>query len=156
MEFQLQSPVFKHDERIPDQYTCMGDEISPPLNWNNAPKGTQSFALLMEDLDVPFGTITHWVIFNIPATQHELAEAIPREKLLPNGIIQGRIFMRRTGYMGPCPLWGTHRYRFILYALDTLLPPNPKINKKALLKAMKGHILAQSELACIYSKKKPE
>ena len=96
--------------------------------------------------------LTHWVVYNIPADRSELPEDLPHVKDIGNGIRQGRNGMWRTGYMGPCPPWGEHRYLFRLYALDTLL--DAKVgNKRGLMKASKGHILAQSELTGIYSKK---
>ena len=82
--------------------------------WINPPEGTQSFALTMEDLDSPLVTITHWVIYNIPAKTRELSEAIPHQTSLPDGTIQGKNGRRRNGYMGPCPPGGKHRYSFML------------------------------------------
>jgi Raf kinase inhibitor-like YbhB/YbcL family protein len=149
---RLKSPAFEDGKRMPDKYTCKGEEVSPPLSWSDSPEGTASFALIAEDLDTPIGAITHWVVYNIPAEQSELPEALPRVKDLGNGIRQGRNGVWRMGYMGPCPPWGEHRYLFRIYALDTLL--NEKVgSKRGLMKASEGHVLAQSELIGVYSKR---
>ena len=149
---ELSSIVFKNEGRIPDLYSCMGKEISPPLLWKNGPKDTKSFALIMDDLDTPIGILNHWIIYNIPRDKKQLLEDIPHETFLDDDSIQGRNSMRRTGYMGPCPPWGEHRYVFTLYALDTVLDKNPKMNKRKLLKAIEGHVLEQSQIIGIYSK----
>ncbi len=153
MNFELSSVAFKNGEKIPDIYTCKGKNISPPLMWKNVPKDTKSFALIMEDLDTPLGVITHWIIYNIPFKNREIPEDIPHQYKLSDNIIQGRNAMRKIGYMGPCPPWGKHRYIFKLFSLDTILEFNPKMNKKKLMKAIENHILDQSQLIGIYSKK---
>ena len=153
MDFQLLSNAFKHEGLIPDLYTCKGKNISPPLNWINPPGKTMSYAMIMVDLDTPLGTLTHWVIYNIPSDKLLLDENIPHGSNLLNGIIQGRNSMRRNQYMGPCPPWGKHRYFFTLYALDTKLEEDPKINKGKLMRLMKNHILSKAELMGNYSKK---
>ena len=151
--FKLTSAAFQEGGRIPDEYTCKGDNISPPLSWTDVPEGTESLALIVEDPDTPFGTMTHWVIFNIPADKRSLPEGIPRDGRLPDGTVQGRSGMRRTGYMGPCPPWGQHRYVFTIYALDTILEEDQQMSKKKLLKAMEGQVLARAKLAGLYSKR---
>lgn len=153
MNFQLRSSAFEHEGKIPDLYTCKGQNVSPPLMWENAPQGTKSYALTAEDLDTPVGAITHWVVYNIPPEKSELQEAIPHQDSFPDGTIQGRNAMRQRGYMGPCPPWGRHRYLFRLYALNTVLDYNPKANKKRLLSAMETHILSQAELMGYYSRR---
>ena len=151
--FQLASTAFVEGGRIPDEYTCKGHNISPPLSWTDAPDGTRSFALIVEDPDTPLGTMTHWVVFNIPAGVRSLPKGIPRDGHLPDGTVQGRSGMRRTGYMGPCPPWGQHRYVFTIYALDSIPEADPKTGKKKLLKAMEGHVLARATLTGVYSKR---
>ena len=153
MDFQLLSKAFKHEGTIQDLYTCKGKNISPPLIWVNPPEETKSYALIMEDLDTPLFTFTHWVIYNIPATKRELSKAIRNEIILPDGIIQGKNGMRQTGYMGPCPPWGKHRYSFTIYSLNAVLKADPDINKKKLLKAIENHVLAKANLIGYYSKK---
>ncbi len=154
MNFQLKSDAFEHEGHMPDLYTCKGKDISPPLMWIDPPEGTKSFAIITVDPDAILMTFTHWVMCNIPAEKRELPEAVPHQEEFENGAIQGRNGMRNNKYMGPCPPWGKHRYIFTIYALDVILGVDPKMNKKRLLKAMEGHILAQAELMGYYSKKR--
>lgn len=147
------SKSFKNEGKIPEIYTCKGKEISPPLIWKNIPNGTKSFALIMDDLDTPLGVLNHWVLYNIPQEKKELLENLPNDEKLSDNIIQGKNSLRKIGYMAPCPPWGTHRYVFTLYALDTILEFNPRMNKRRLLKAIEGHIIEYSEIMGLYSKK---
>jgi len=124
--------------------------MSPPLKWKGVPTNTESFVLIMEDPDTPVGTITNWVMYNIPSKVRKLKENIPHKKKFSNGVIQGRNSRRKNHYMGPCPPFGEHRYVFKLYALDTKLNEDTKI--KELLKKMEGHLLDQAELMGRYSK----
>jgi Raf kinase inhibitor-like YbhB/YbcL family protein len=149
-KFELTSSAFKNEGDIPDLYTCRGKNISPPLSFRNSPAGTKSYALFMVDLNTPIGTITHWVVYNIPADSGELAEALPPGMLLANGLNQGRNGMFRFGYMGPCPPWGRHRYLFRLFALDRTLTMEGALNKRVLLRLMKSHILAEAALLGYY------
>ena len=153
LSFTLKSKVFKHEEMIPELYTCTGKELSPPLNWDLVPEKTKSFAILMQDLDTPIKALTHWILYNIPSEMTGLPEGVSTQEPFSNGMIQGRNSMRKNEYMGPCPPFGKHRYKFTIYALDTLLEENTKMNKKKLLTAMDSHILAQSDLLCVYAKK---
>ena len=152
-DFELTSGAFTNEGDIPDRYTCRGRNISPPLCFANAPEGTESFALIMVDRDTPVGTITHWVVYNIPADSPELAEGIPTGKQLASGPNQGRNGMFRFGYMGPCPPWGRHRYLFRAFALDMRLPTDGTLNKRKLLSLTENHILAEAELLGYYPKK---
>jgi Raf kinase inhibitor-like YbhB/YbcL family protein len=152
MVFQLRSSAFDNKGSIPANHTCKGEEVSPPLNWSDPPRRTESFAVIMEDVDAPIGTITHWVLYNIPSEKRELQEAVPHQKSFPDGTIQGRNGMRKNRYMGPCPPFGMHRYYFKIFALDTVLEPDHKVNKKKLLRLMEGHILDKSQLMGLYSK----
>jgi Raf kinase inhibitor-like YbhB/YbcL family protein len=149
-KLELTSSAFENQGDIPDLYTCRGKNISPPLSFRSAPAGTKSCALFMVDLDIPIGTITHWVVYNIPADSGELAEALPPGKLLANGLNQGRNGMFRFGYMGPCPPWGRHRYLFRLFALDRTLPTEGALNKRKLLRSVETHILAEAALLGYY------
>lgn len=153
MNFELKSNKFLHNDTIPDRFGCKGKGISPPLSWQGVPEHTKSFALIMQDLDTPLTKLTHWILYNIPSDQTVLSEFIPSQKTFSNGMIQAKNSMRKNEYMPPCPPFGKHRYVFTLYALDILLETDPKMNKKKLLKAMDGHILAESELHGFYSKK---
>jgi Raf kinase inhibitor-like YbhB/YbcL family protein len=146
----IKSSAFGSGEMIASKYTCDGADFSPPLEWSGSPAGTKSFALVCDDPDAPMGTWVHWVIYDIPQTATMLAEGITRGKELPGGGTQGVNDFRKIGYGGPCPPGGTHRYFFKLYALDTMLGLKPGITKDQLLKAMRGHILAEAQLMGTY------
>jgi Raf kinase inhibitor-like YbhB/YbcL family protein len=152
MVFEMTSAAFAAGEPIPPKYTCDGDDVSPPLEWADPPAGTQSLALICDDLDAPAGTWVHWVLFNLPAGARALPEAVPADADLPDGGRHGNNGWRRLGYGGPCPPSGTHRYFFKLYALDTALDLAAGASKKELLGAMEGHVLAQVELMGVYSR----
>ena len=152
MTFELKSTAFAAGQPIPRQYTCDGENVSPPLQWNDPPAGTQSLALICDDPDAPAGTWVHWVLYNLPAKTRTLAEAIPATADLPDGSRHGKNGWGRLGYGGPCPPSGTHRYFFKLYALDTVLGLASGADKNQLLQAMQGHILAQTELMGTYKR----
>lgn len=148
---ELTSAAFAQGGAIPEQYSCKGVNVSPPLAWGEPPAGTQSFALIMDDPDAPGGTWVHWVLFNIPASARSLPEAIPADTTLPDGSLSGVSSFGGTGYGGPCPPGGTHRYFFRLYALDEMLAIEAGAGRGELEKAMAGHILAQGELMGTFS-----
>ena len=148
----ITSTAFKEGEMIPSKYTCDGDNISPQLSWTGAPGNTKSFALISDDPDAPVGVWVHWVVFNIPPSVSELEENYPKDRELRGGIIQGITDFRTTGYGGPCPPGGTHRYFFKLYALDTMLDENAGQTKAALQKAMEGHIIGEAQLMGKYKR----
>jgi Raf kinase inhibitor-like YbhB/YbcL family protein len=153
MTLSLSSRAFQDGERIPDKYTCEGQDISPSLMWNEPPQGTQSLALIVDDPDAPGGVFTHWVLFNIPPDSRGLPEAIPVEAQLPSGALQGKNDFNRNDYGAPCPPPGRpHRYCFTLYALDRVLDLKAGVSKKQVLDAVKGHILAQGKLTGIYQR----
>ena len=146
MEMSLTSPAFNDGEAIPVEYSCDGDDVSPDLDWFGIPDGTQSLALIMDDPDAPVGTWVHWVLYNIPGDIPGLQKGI-------TGVgLDGTNSWSRTGYGGPCPPGGTHRYFFKLYALDTDLDLEAGASKEALLAAMEGHVLGQAELMGTYSR----
>ena len=146
MTLQLKSSDFASGQKIPKQFTCEGEDISPALSWNDPPAGTKSFALIVDDPDAPAGTWVHWVIWNIPASTHQLPENLAKSDRLDNGATQGRNDFGKTGYNGPCPPPGkAHRYFFRLYALDGKLTLPPGASRQQLDGAMQGHILAQAE-----------
>ncbi len=153
MNFSINSTAFSEGERIPDRYTCEGEDISPPLSWSNLPEGVHSLALISDDPDAPVGTWDHWVIYNIPADSNGVTEAVPTDESLADGAKQGLNSWGRTGYGGPCPPPGSpHRYFVKLYALDTILTLPANEDKSSVEKAMRGHILAEAQLMGIYSR----
>lgn len=143
---EIKSTAFENKGMIPERYTCDGEDISPPLEWYDAPDGTQSFSLICDDPDAPMRTWVHWVVYDIPPNINALPEHAPPEQELTNGGKQGRSDFGTIGYGGPCPPSGTHRYFFKLYALDSFVGLHPGATKEQLLKAMKGHILEKSTL----------
>ena len=149
MAIKVTSTAFKDGEIIPKQYTCDGNDISPPLTWSGAPQETKSIALICDDPDAPVGTWVHWVMYDIPASVRELAEGA---KSLPAGAKQGINDFRKLDYGGPCPPGGTHRYFFKVYALDTMLNIREGASKAELLKAMEGHIVGQGQLIGRYKR----
>lgn len=152
MELKITSSAFDEGGMIPKQYTCDGANISPPLRWTSVPLGTKSLALICDDPDAPMGIWVHWIIFNLPTNINELPESIPPQKTLENGAKQGINDFPKIGYAGPCPPSGTHRYYFKLYALDTEIDLDAGATKRELLKAIKGHILAEGQLMGRYKR----
>src|SRR5262245_33083889 len=157
MPLSLSSSAFSQLGDIPKRYTCEGTDISPPLSWSHVPDGTKSFALIVDDPDAPDPkapqtTWVHWVLFNLPATTRMLAENASGAAL-PPGTNEGRNDWKQTGYGGPCPPIGRHRYFHKLFALDTVLTGLDVPMKKELETAMQGHILARAELIGTYEKK---
>jgi len=143
---KITSSGFENEGMISDKYTCDGENISPPLEWDNPPDDTKSFALICDDPDAPMGTWVHWVVYDIPASISKLPGNTPPEKRLVNGGKQGTNDFHKIGYGGPCPPSGVHRYFFKLYALDDYVDLEPGATKEQLLRAMKGHILAEEKL----------
>ncbi len=153
---KLTSPVFQHNGAMPARFTCDGIDVSPELLWSELPAETKSLALIVDDPDAPDPraprmTWVHWVLYNIPPSATGLLEAIAA-KALPSGTRLGLNDWGRTGYGGPCPPIGRHRYFHKLYALDTLLSDLGNPIKATLEKAMQGHILAQVELIGTYQR----
>lgn len=154
MALELKSSAFGEGASIPPKYTCDGQDMSPPLSWSGAPAGTKSFAIISDDPDAPVGTWVHWVAWNIPAGLSSLKEGMEKGAALSDGTKQGISDFKRPGYGGPCPPSGTHRYFFKLYALDTTLNIPATSTKKDLEIAMKGHILAQTQLMGTYTRQR--
>lgn len=151
MTLTLTSPAFSHNEGIPSIYTCDGKNISPPLVWSGVPKEAKSLALIVDDPDAPERTWVHWVLYNLPPESKGFPEGV-RAQQLPAGTKEGINDFRSTGYGGPCPPSGKHRYFHKLYALDTILPDLGVPTKTKLEKAMRGHILAEAELVGSYAR----
>ena len=157
MTMIIQSQAFADGERIPLRHTGDGEDVSPPLKWLNVPGGTRELALIVDDPDAPTPEPwVHWLIYKIPPTVVELPEAVPRypEVTQPAGALQGRNSWDAVGYRGPAPPrgHGTHHYQFRIYALDVPLKLVSNPDKKALLKAMEGHILDQGILTGVYQR----
>ncbi len=156
MSLTLVSTAFPTGGSIPPRYTCEGEEVSPALAWHGVPAGTQSLVLIVDDPDAPDPrapkmTWVHWLLYNLPPDATGLPEGVAPGQL-PAGTLQGVNDWRRTGYGGPCPPIGRHRYYHRLYALSAKLPDLHNPTKGALEKAMQGHVLAQAELLGSYQK----
>jgi Raf kinase inhibitor-like YbhB/YbcL family protein len=152
MTIKVSSSALEQGELIPSKYTADGQNISPPLEWQDMPTETKSIALICDDPDAPLGTWVHWVMWNIPPEKSSLAENVPAVETLPDGTKQGITDFKSTGYGGPAPPSGTHRYYFKIYALDIKLSLPADSTKANLLKAMKGHILAEGRLMGTYKR----
>ncbi len=148
---KLHSPAFQHEGEIPSKYTCRGEDVSLPLSWEGVPKGTKSFALIMEDPDAPAGTWVHWVIFNIPPDVKKLEENI---RTLSAGAKEGINSWSKLGYRGPCPPHGEHRYFIRFWALDTILDLPKGATSRDVRNAIQEHILGSAEFMGKYGKKK--
>lgn len=150
----LSSTAFAHNGEVPRKHTCDGQDLSPRISWTGAPAGTRSFALIVDDPDAPDPkapkmTWVHWVLYNLPADTAGLQEGV---RTLPAGTREGLNDWKRTGYGGPCPPVGRHRYFHKLYALDVALPDLGRPTKAQLEQAMAGHVLARAELVGLYQR----
>jgi Raf kinase inhibitor-like YbhB/YbcL family protein len=152
---ELTSPAFDHEGLIGPRYTCDSDDVSPSLVWAGIPENTKSLVLIVDDPDAPDPdapkmTWVHWVLYNLPVTSKGLPEAVGVDSL-PCGTLEGRNDWKRTGYGGPCPPIGRHRYFFKLFALDIELLGMDQPTKQELERAMEGHVLADAVLMGTYS-----
>jgi Raf kinase inhibitor-like YbhB/YbcL family protein len=159
MTLALSSPAFSPGGAIPALLTCEDRDLSPALEWRGLPEATKSLVLIVDDPDAPDPkaprtTWVHWVLYNIPPRAHGLPEGVAA-KDLPPGTREGLNDWKRTGYNGPCPPIGRHRYFHKLYALDTQLPDLGPATKAEVEKAMEGHVLARAELMGTYQKRAP-
>jgi Raf kinase inhibitor-like YbhB/YbcL family protein len=150
----LVSPAFADGAAIPQEYTCKGKDISPPLKWSGVPSETKSLALIMDDPDATTGTWVHWVLYDLAPSMIELPEGLSaKEHIAVGSGKEGVNDFKRLGYGGPCPPAGKpHQYIFKLYALDTTLDLKPGAKKKDLEHAMEKHILAQGQLMATYKR----
>ena len=141
----VKSIAFEDNKLIPVKYTCDGANVNPPLTVEGIPEETKTLVLIIDDPDAPMGTFDHWIVWNIPPTTRKIEE---------NTVIgtEGMSSYRKHAYGGPCPPYGTHRYFFKVYALDTQLDLKLNSTKRDVEKAMKGHILAEGELVGLYSR----
>ncbi len=153
-QLKIASEAFTDQGRIPREYTCEGEDVSPALSWDQAPSGTVAWALITDDPDAPKKTWVHWVVYDIPAATNTLPRGVP-EGELPGGGMQGKNDFGNLAYGGPCPPpgHGPHHYHFKLYALDRKLALDPGATKEQVLNAMKDHVLAEGELIGVYERK---
>jgi Raf kinase inhibitor-like YbhB/YbcL family protein len=153
----LSSSAFRHQSDIPARFTCEGQDISPPLRWSGVPDSAKSLVLIVDDPDAPDPkapkmTWVHWILYNLPPSTSELPEGVQPQQL-PTGTLEGLNDWKRTGYGGPCPPVGRHRYFHKLYALDAMLPGLHTPAKGLVEQAMSGHVVAQAELVGTYERK---
>ncbi len=158
MGLALSSPAFTPGGEIPALFTCEGQDLSPALDWTGVPEAAESLVLIVDDPDAPDPsapkmTWVHWVLYNIPPAARGLPKGVAARDL-PAGTKEGTNDWKRTGYGGPCPPIGRHRYFHKLYALDTVLPDLGTAAKVRVEAAMRGHVIAQAELVGTYQKKK--
>ena len=165
LTIQLRSTAFADGGMIPHRFTCDGSDRSPDLRWSGVPENCRTLVLICDDPDAPAGTWSHWVFFNLPPQVKALKEGVPASEHVSNTSIevsspagsdrdatQGKNDFGKVGYGGPCPPSGTHRYVFRLYALDARLELGPEATRADVLKAMKGHILAEGRLIGKYTR----
>ena len=145
---KIASPQFKNNEEMPDKYGCKGTNINPPLIISDVPAGAKSLALIVDDPDAARGNWTHWVMFNIQPETREIAEGS-----VPAGAVQGTNDFGGANYGEPCPPFGTHRYIFKIYALDTMLDLSAQATKQDLEKAAVGHVSDRAEIVGLFTRK---
>ncbi len=144
-KLSITSPAFKNGEPMPKKHSQYGENSNPPLDIAGTPAETKALALIMTDLEIPLGLkITHWIMWNVPPTNRIEENSAPG--------VQGRNSRRRKSYMGPRPPFGTHRYLFEVYALDTMLDLDQDASRRDLEKALEGHVLAKGELMGTYQR----
>ena len=144
--FAIHCPAFGDGEKIPNIYACDGNNINPELEFRSVPEGTKSLALIVDDPDAPSGLFIHWVIWNIPPETRVIKEAAS-----PFGV-SGLNGADETGYVGPCPGGGVHRYFFKVFALDNVISLSPQSYAVDLMRAMNGHIIGQAQLIGLYER----
>ena len=154
MSLTLSSSAFRGNGPIPEEYTCDGANAAPPIQWRGVPSGTKTLALIVDDPDAPDPaapkrTYVHWVVYDIPPNASGLTG-----DSLPSGAREGTNDRNETGYTGPCPPIGRHRYFFKLYALDTMIGNRGALTKAKLEEAMSGHVVEQAELIGTYERAK--
>ena len=145
---KVTSPAFSEGQTIPAKYTCDGGDLIPPLAFEGVPPKAVTIALVMDDPDAPGGTWDHWVIWNMPPSQHGIAEG-----KAPQGTV-GRNSWKKNSWGGPCPPDREHRYFFKVYALDRQLDIPPNSGREQLERAMEGHIIEQAQLMGRYDRKR--
>jgi len=149
----LMSSAFKNGENLPKKYTCDGQDVNPSLQWENAPAGTKSFALIVDDPDAPNGVWVHWIVFNISPSISKLDENVSIDKL--SGVKQGSNSSNKISFQGACPPkgHGVHHYNFTLYALNTIVNLQEGCSKSDLLNAIEDHVLEKVQIMATYERK---
>lgn len=150
MSFTIKTTSFNNEEIIPIKYTCDGENISPPLEWEDSPNGTKSFVLIVDDPDAPLCTWNHWLIYNIPNNISKLIENI---KILPPPAKLGRNSWGSENYSGPCPPSGEHRYYFKLFALNAEIESNDKVSRTNIEQLIRPYIIGEAILMGRYERK---
>jgi Raf kinase inhibitor-like YbhB/YbcL family protein len=145
-KIELTSRAFADGGKIPAKYTCDGENISPPLEWNNVPDNSKSFVIIMEDPDAFLIDAVHWIIYNIPGNINYLEEGVLKAKWLPNDAIHGENSFNTIGYSGPCPKLRTHKYSISIFAADTILPVNIGLKRSEIIDAVKNNIIGFGKL----------
>ncbi len=143
---KIVSSAFQDNQKIPPKYTCDGEDISPPLEISDVPRGSKSLVLIVEDPDAPGGTFDHWLVWNISPS------AFIEEGAFLKGAVEGVNSFGKKSYGGPCPPSGLHHYRFKVYALNTTLDLSPSVGKEEVLGAIEGCVLAEAELTGLYQR----
>jgi Raf kinase inhibitor-like YbhB/YbcL family protein len=150
---EMTSEAFANGARIPDEYTCNGANLSPPLSFGAFPEGTKSIVIICDDPDAPSGLFTHWILYNIPKDVSMIQKGVPKKPVLIDGSRHGMNSYGRMEYSGPCcPQGCTHHYHFDVYALDVLLPLRAPVTRKEIGKAMEGHVLGRGTLTGLFSR----
>jgi Raf kinase inhibitor-like YbhB/YbcL family protein len=144
---KIESPEFEHESVMPPKFTCDGEDSAPPLKISGIPKDAKTLVLVVDDPDAPAGTWVHWTAWNIPA-----AETLELEGDLPAGSVEGVTSFGNTGYGGPCPPSGTHRYFFKVYALDAELELPSETMLDGIMAAMEGHVIEKARLVGTYAR----
>jgi Raf kinase inhibitor-like YbhB/YbcL family protein len=143
--FAIRADSLDSGSVLPDTFTCKGAGESPAVSWDGVPRGTKSLVLILDDPDAPYGSFTHWIVYNIPPESGELARAQPKTKVLANGAQQGDTSAGSKGYYAPCPPIGaSHRYVFRLYAVDMDIT-QPTADRDSIDWALTGHTIAKTE-----------
>jgi hypothetical protein len=152
VKMTVKSSAFEEGAPIPAKYACDGPGVSPPLEWSGAPSGVKSFAILVDDPDAPGRTFTHWTVYAVPSDVMKLPEDIPHDPQLKTGIRQGKNDGGKIGYYPPAPPFGTHRYQFKLYALDSETDLKAGASVAEFKKAIDGHIIGEGQLMGKYKR----
>jgi Raf kinase inhibitor-like YbhB/YbcL family protein len=152
IDLELHSIAFEDGDPIPIEFTCDGDDVSPPLSWAIPPGHAESIVLIVDDPDAPRGVFTHWVVYNVPPDRHALPEDVdPEEEELDDGTMQGVNDFGELGYRGPCPPAGEgHRYRFTILAIAMELDLEPGSTRDEVLELADGILVGGSQLTGIY------